>query len=394
MSIHRLAALTGFIALTALAAGCGVKAAKSAGPAATAPAVPVLAADVQRRDIPVELSAVGVVESIHTVTVKPQLEGQLATVHIKDGEDVAQGQLLFTIDPRPFQALLNQTVANLAADRAKAEQADSDNRRYTELIKTGAVAHSEAESKRTTAEALSAQLKADQAAIEAAQLRLAYTTIKSPIAGRAGQVLVDAGNTVKTNDTELVVINQLQPIDVAFSIPESRLAALRRARDAGQQLVATAAPADKSVQPSTGRLTFVDNQVDAQTGTIKLRATFPNEDRRLWPGEFVQVRLTLAIERGALLIPSQAVQTGQQGSFVYIIKPDMTVAARPVTTERYGEEFHIVRDGLTEGERVVSDGQLRLTPGIKVEIKTSLDADSPVAPPPGETKPAPTGAAR
>lgn len=367
-----------FISLTAqLLAGCGAKSTRSGqgktggAQAAQAP-VPVLAANVEPRDILIELSAIGTVQSIQTVTVKPQVDGQLQTVHVKDGEDVAQGQLLFTIDPRPFEAQLNQALANLAADTAKSNQAAADNRRYSSLIKSGAVTVEETDAKRAAAEALSAQVKADQAAIEMARLKLEYCKIKSPLAGRAGQILVDAGNTVKTNDTELVVINQMQPIEVTFSIPETQLTAVRAAQAAGRPDV-SAVPSGQSGPASIGKLTFIDNQVDAQTGTIKLRATFANEDRRLWPGEFVQVKVVLRTERGVLVVPSQAVQTSQQGNFIYVIKPDMRVEHRPVTTERYGEHHQIVRKGAQAGERIVSDGHLRLVPGALVDIKSSLD---------------------
>ncbi|MCE5229270.1 efflux RND transporter periplasmic adaptor subunit [bacterium] len=361
--------------LMILPLGCSKSAGSAPAAAKKKPPVPILAADVQVRDIPIELNAIGTVEAINSVTVKPQIDGQLETVHIKDGDNVTQGQLLFTIDPRPFQALLNQTFANLASNQAKARQATSDDRRYSALIKTGAVTSSEAETKRANADSLSAQLKADQAAIEMTRLRLEYCKIKSPITGRAGKVLVDAGNTVKINDTELVVINQLQPIEVEFSIPEAQLAAVRRAEAGGPPLETAAAPAGQAGPPSIGHLTFIDNAVDPQTGTIKLRATFPNEDRRLWPGQFVQVNIVLSTERGVLVVPSQAIQTGQQGSYIYVIKPDQTVEYRTVACERYGESLNIIRKGVAAGERVVSDGQLRLTPGAKVEIKTSLDAD-------------------
>lgn len=375
--------------------GCGKPTAGStpaaaSGKAKQQPAVPILAAEVQRRDLPVELTAIGVVEAIHTVTVKPQVDGQLQSVHIKDGDNVQQGQLLFTIDERPFTAALNQARANLSADSAKSNQATADNQRYASLIKTGAVTHEETDAKRAAAESLAAQLQADQAAVEMARLKVDYCGIKSPLAGRAGQVLVDAGNTVKTNETEMVVINQLQPIDVAFSIPETQLPAVRAAQAAGQPECA-AMPSGQTGEPSLGRLTFIDNQVDPQTGTIKLRATFPNGDRRLWPGQFVQVKLVLATERGVLIVPSQAVQTGQQGSFIYVIQPDQTVEYRPVATERYGELLNMIRKGAQAGERIVLDGQLRLTPGARVEIKTSLDADAATSPTAAQ---APAGAAR
>jgi multidrug efflux system membrane fusion protein len=338
------------------------------------PAVPVTVAAVVQKAVPVQIRAIGNVEAYTTVGVKSQIGGVLMRVHFREGQDVSKGVLLFTIDPRPYEAALKQAEANLAKDNAQLENAREEVRRYAELVKKGYVAQEQFDQIRTNSAALEATANADKAAVENAQLQLKYCYIYSPITGRTGSLISYEGNLIKaTADTSMVVINQIQPIYVTFSIPEQYLAEIKRYMAIEKVKVEAVIGKDES-HPVEGVLTFVDNAVDTTTGTIKLKATFANQERRLWPGLFVNVAVTLTTQPNAVVVPTQAVQTGQSGQYVFVIKDDLTTESRPVVVGRALDGETVVEKGLQPGERVVTDGQLRLIPGSKVDIKNSESA--------------------
>jgi membrane fusion protein, multidrug efflux system len=351
------------LALLALA-GCS---GKGAGPAAPPPA-PVRIGEVKRLDVPKDLAAIGHVEPVTTVAVKPRVGGQVTQVGFREGEDVAAGALLFQIDPRPFEAALAEAKANLARDRARLSEAEQTLKRYEELIKKEYITQEQYDQARANAEALKATSQADEASIDNARLNLAYCRITAPAAGRTGSLLVHAGNVVKANDDKpLVVINQIEPVNVSFAVPESAFDEVKR-RFKESKLDVSVTPADGN--PHTGTLTFLDNAVDSATGTILLKASFPNRDRALWPGQYVNVALTLSVDEGATVAPVEALQTGQSGTFVWLVKPDLTVEARPVTVKRRWGPWALASSGLAPGDKVVTDGQIRLAPGMKVVEKT------------------------
>jgi len=351
---------------------------KAAGPAAPGtPVVPVLAATVEEKDVPVQVQAIGSVESYSTVAVKTQITGELTGVFFREGQEVKKGELIFTLDKRPFEAVLKQAQSTLAKDQAQAEMARVQARRYAVLMKDGVVAKEQYDQMQSSADALDAAVEADKAAVENARVQLIYCSIDSPINGRVGSLLIHQGNMIKANDVPLVNINQIQPIRVAFTVPEQYLAEIKRFAANGKLPVQVSIPNDS--KPATGKLSFIDNTVDPTTGTIKLKGEFANTDRRLWPGQFVDVVLTLHTQPNAIVVPSQAVNTGQQGQYVFVIKPDMTVETRPVAVNRTTKGQSVIDKGLGPGERVVTDGQLRLVPGSRVQIKEA------VAPQPGPT---------
>jgi multidrug efflux system membrane fusion protein len=411
-------------ALAATLAGCPRDRAESKQPT-KAPPVPVAVAAVEQKAMPVQIQAIGTTEAYSVVSVRAQVGGELTRVHFKEGEDVRKGDVLFTIDPRPFEATLAQAQANLARDKgliaqaraaldrdrakvsqteaalardkAQAKNAEVEAARYAELLKRGLIAQEQADQFRTTAESLSHTLladeadiksaeetvradeaavnsaqqavRADEAAVESAQLQLDYTTIRSPVDGRTGSLMLHEGNVVRasgTNDSTLVVINQVQPIYVSFTVPQQQLPVIKRYMADGS-LAVRALPAGEP-QPLKGMVTFIDNAVDQTTGTIRLKATFGNEDKRLWPGQFVNVDLTLTVDPDAIVIPSAALQSGQQGPYVFVIKDD-TVDLRRVTVKRTQGSETVIADGLKAGESVVVDGQPRLVAGAKVEVR-------------------------
>lgn len=360
----------------------------------TAPApapVPVTVAEAVTRPMPVRVQAVGNVVPAESVTVRAQVTGQLAEVHFTEGQDVRRGQLLFTIDPRPFQAQLQQAQAELARVVASADFARREAGRYRELFDRGLVARSQYEQVASNASSAEATAQAARAAVENARLQLQYTSVRAPLDGRSGRVLADRGNLVQANATDLVVINRVRPIEVTFAVPGEHLNEIRRR--AAEQPLAVQAAQTGDPTPATGRLTFVDNRVDPQTGTIQLKATFPNDDGRLWPGQFVTVLVTLGVETDALVVPSSAVQTGQQGTYLFVVKPDGTAESRPVTVARQIGDETVLARGVAPGETVVTDGQLRLAPGVRVAAQSqSAPAASPAttASPP----PAPAGSGR
>jgi len=296
------------------------------------------------------------------------VNGEISEVHFREGQDVRQGKLLFRIDPRPFESALRQAESTLARDRAQAKNAQEESKRYAGLAGKGFVSVQEYDRARTNADALDAVVKADEAAAENARLQLEYTSIKAPIDGQTGAITIQKGNVVKANDVPLVSINQITPIYVTFSVPEQDLANIKRYQASGDLSVEVSVPQSgkKSVK---GKLTFIDNKVNTTTGTIMLKATFANQDRALWPGQFVDVVLTLTTERNRVVVPSQAVQTGQQGQYVYVIKDDLTAELRVVAAGRPYGDLIVIDKGIAAGEKVVTDGQLRVVPGVKVEIK-------------------------
>jgi multidrug efflux system membrane fusion protein len=382
----------------ALMAGCSGTGAvsKGAGQKKGDLAMPVAVAQVARKDVPVEIQIIGNVEAYSTITVKAQAGGELMKVSFKEGDYVKKGDLLFSIDPRPLQAqlsqalannakakaLLGQAEANLSRDTAQAQYLKAQSERIADLVRQGILSRDQGEQTKSAADATSQTLNADRAAIESARAEIAatqaavenlrlqfgYTEIRSPLDGRTGNVMVKQGNIVSANGADLVTINQVEPIYVTFAVPESQMMAVKNHLAAGRIQVA-ATPQDNASAKETGELTFTDNAVDATTGTIKMKATFGNADHQLWPGQFVRVVVRLATERGALVVPNQAVQSGQEGPYVLVVKSDRTVESRPVTTgTRVGEEL-VIDKGLEAGETVVTEGHLRLTTGSRVAVR-------------------------
>jgi len=364
-----------FIGLAAVFALIGTSACSPSGGKAAGRAmagVPVNAAETIQKDEPLEIPTVGRVEAIQSVSVKALVGGEVTRVYFKEGQDVKKGARLFTIDPRPFEIALKQAEALLEKDRALLENAQSDMARYGGLVKKDYVTKEQYDALVANRDVLAATVKADEANVANARLQLGYTVVSSPLDGRTGSLLIDAGNIIKANDVNsAVVIYQMSPIYVTFSVPEQNLPSIRKYM-AEAPLRTDVTPAGSSQAPVSGILTFVDNAIDQATGTITLKATFENTDESLWPGEFLNVRLVLTTEKGVTVVPSQAVQTGQNGLYVYVIKPDMTVDMKAVTVSRTFGQDSIISGGLKPGERVVTDGQLRLVPGAKVEIKSGL----------------------
>ena len=341
-------------------------------------AVPVLAARVVQKNVANAVHAIGRVEAFSTVEIKAQINGQITQVNFHEGQDVKKGDLLFTIDPRPFEAALRQAEANLARDRAQYSQQAADEKRYAFLLKEHVGSQQQYDQAAANAGAAAATVQADEAAVQTAKLNLSYTTIRAPIDGRTGNLLVHAGNLVKENaDTPMVVINQVHPVYVTFNIPEQTLAEVRQHLSAQKLAVEVTLPGQQG-PTETGVLSFVDNTVDPKTGTIALKGQFDNRDGVLWPGEFVNASLILNERPNAILVPSQAVQTGQQGSFVFVVSPTMKVERREVSIGASIDGQTLVNNGLKAGETVVTDGQLRLIDGSRVTIKKDLDSGQKV----------------
>ena len=332
-------------------------------------AMPVTVATVEQKTVPIELNGFGTVEEYAGVAVKAQVTGILTTVHFTEGQTVKKGDLLLSIDPRPFNAALKLAQANLAKDEVQLKNAEKEAVRQNDLLKKGFASQADYDNAVTAAEALRATADADRAAAENAALQLEYCSIRSPIDGIAGKLAIDQGNLVKLNDITVVTINQVVPIYVGFSFRQETLPQIKDYMSKGTLAVIATGTAD-TPQAAHGNLSFVDNAVDTGSGTIRLRATFPNEDKSLWPGQFVKVCLILTDEPNAIVVPSQAIQTGQSGQFIYVVKSDKTVEARAVTTRRSIDSQTVV-EGVQAGEMVVTDGQLRLVPGAKVQIKNS-----------------------
>lgn len=387
----RRAILISAIVLLGLA-GCGKKQDAAAPP----PPVPVTVATAAEKTVPVQVRAIGTVEAYSTVAIKPQISGQLVGIHFSEGDDVKKGQLLFTIDQRPFEVALQQAMANLARDKATAANNRIQAQRYQKLFEEGVASSQQRDLAVSEADAFDAVVRGDEAAIAQASLNLEYCTIVSPMDGRTGSLMVHVGNLVKANDVPiLLMLNQITPTYVNFSLPEQYLAEVKKYRGEGtlrveayvtppatgstagvlpaggtSPLVAT--PEALGIHtgvPEAGTVSFVDNAVDTATGTIRLKAVFQNAQRRLWPGQFVDVILTLAQRPRATVVPTQALQSGQSGQFVFVVKPDNTVESRNVTVGLTVGNETVIEKGIRPGEVVVTDGQLRLVPGSHIRVK-------------------------
>ena len=335
------------------------------------PPVPVTTAKVEKKDVPRTVAAIGSVEPYTSVGVKAQVGGELQRVHFQEGQDVKKGAPLFTIDPRPYQAALKQAEAALARDKAQAQSAEANAKRYAELVKKDYVTRQDYDNAVAQAESLQASVNGDEAAVQNAKLNLGYCTITAPMDCRTSNLLVQQGNLIKANDVPLVVLNQITPVFVTFSVPEQMLESVRTALASGKVPV-TAQPEGGAT--AAGELSLVNNQVDPSTGMVLLKAVFPNEEKLLWPGQFVNVTMTTSTFKDAVVVPPQAVQPGQKGSYVFVVGDDMTVEMRQVKVEQESLSGDVISEGLKPGETVVTDGQLRLYPGAKVEIKEALSA--------------------
>ncbi len=336
-------------------------------------AVPVTVTNAVAGDIPQQLSAIGTVQPYSSVSVKSQVHGLLAKVGFKQGEHVRAGDLIFLIDPRPFEAARDQAVANLARDQALLAKAEADIRRDADLLTNNIISAATFDQDRANVDALKATISADAAGITNAELELSFCYIRSPINGRIGTLLVNEGNLVKDLDTVLAIINQMSPIYVDFSLPEQHLQAVRNHLSEGPLKVEATIPRYPE-RCAAGQLLLINNQVDS-TGTILLRAQFPNEDEMLWPGQFVNATLTLTTEHNVVLLPSAAVQLSQDGKYVCVAQPDDTVQIRKVDLGSAYGDLRVVKKGVQAGERVVTSGQLRLVPGGKVKIVSAAETD-------------------
>ena len=337
--------------------------------------VAIVAAPVVAKSMPVRVRSVGNVEASSTVEVRAQVTGELQSVTFEEGRDVTAGQLLFTIDPRTFEASVKQAEATLARSKAQSVNLEAQRTRAENLAKSGLVSRAELDTATSAMAAMTATIAADSAALDNARLQLQRTRIEAPVSGRTGALLVNRGAIIRANDTTpLVVINQMSPVFVSFAVPARLLPQLREASLKGA-LETEAVPAGSADRPSTGRVTFIDNAVDRATDTIRLKATFANDTRRLWPGAFVDVSLRLSVETHALVVPSAAVQPSQQGTFVYVVKADQTVESRPVKVLRTEGPETVLDGGVQAGELVVTDGHLRLTPGARVTMKRTDEAE-------------------
>jgi multidrug efflux system membrane fusion protein len=334
----------------------------------------VVVASVEQRNIPLQITGIGNVEAYQTVQIRSQVNGQIEKIFFKEGDEVRRGQKLFELDKRPFEAELDKTIAQTKHDEAQAENSRIQRERYTGLEQAGIVSHEQAGQLSAQAQADASGVEADKAAAQAARVQLQYTDIYAPIDARAGVLMINLGNLVKANDTPyLVQLNQITPIYVTFFVPESNLARVRE-RFAAGQLKVLAYPKGQSDHPAEGRLTFIDNGVDTTTGMFKLKATFDNADRKLWPGQFVDVALELSTEKNAIVVPTRAIQTGQQGEYVYVVTADSTAELRQVKTHGVFQDMTVIADGLNAGERVIVNGQLRVAPKGKVVVQSTVPA--------------------
>jgi multidrug efflux system membrane fusion protein len=350
--------------LGALTAGCVSKTDATAPPMMAAP---VKVAKATKRTVPVSLTAIGTGEAYSTVSLKSQVNGSLDAVHFTQGDFVTKGELLFTLDARPFQAEVAQAEATLAKDKAQLALAETESDRYQKLFEAGVTPKEQFDQQKSSAAAQAATVQADQAALEQYKLQLQYCSIYSPIDGRTGALGATPGNLVTAGNLPvLVVIDQVTPLYIDFAVPEQYLGEIKKFMARGKLPVAATAYGETASQ--TGSLSFVDNSVDNTTGTIKLKATFPNPDHQLWPGQYSTVTLQLSEDEDATIIPSAAVQSGQNGDYIFVVKPDSTAEQRTVKTVRTIGTDTVIASGVVPGETVVTDGQLRLIPGIKVQV--------------------------
>lgn len=340
--------------------------------AAGGPAIPVVVASVVKKAVPLRVEAIGNVEAYKTVSIKARVDGQIVKVFFTDGQEVAEGQPLFQLDPRPFEATLRQAEAALLRDKAQLDRAKTQQERYQDLLNKNFVSPDAYAQFVTNADTAAAAVRASEAALESARLQLEYATIRAPISGRTGKIMIQLGNLVKANDTvSLVVINQVAPVYLSFAVPEQYLGQIREYMGTAKLPVEARIQGVQNI--ATGELAFIDNTVDAGTGTVRLRAVFQNKDRVLWPGQFVTASVTLREEQDALVVPSQAVQTGPRGSFVFVVKPDLAAEVREVAVERVEGTQSVIAKGLQAGERVVVNGQSRLVAGSRVNPKTDAE---------------------
>ncbi|HTR58509.1 MAG TPA: efflux RND transporter periplasmic adaptor subunit [Casimicrobiaceae bacterium] len=365
-----LVAVLAVVAFIVFQANRGTRADTQKGP----PAVPVTAVPVVMKTVPVRLTAIGNVEPYTTVALKARVDGQIVSVRFKEGEEVRQGAVLFEIDPRPFAAALKQSQANLLKDQALLDRANQQEARYKDLLAKNFISADAYEQVRTNAETAKATVAGDQAAIENSKLSLEYCTIRAPVTGYAGRIQIQQGNLVKANDTNpLVTINQIVPVYASFSIPEQNIADIRKYQANGE-LKVQATFTNAAHAPIAGRLSFLDNSADMTTGTIKLKAEFANADKALWPGQFVNIVLTLYDQKDAIVTPSAAVQNGPNGQYVFVIKPDLTAELRSIKIARAEGDDTVVASGLKPGEQVVTVGQVRLAPGTRVSLSKPAQA--------------------
>ena len=371
MRIEGMTFRTSLLAILGIAGG-GLTACSSRG-GGPPPKVPVSVARVERRAVPYELAATGTVEAIRAVDVLPQVSGTILRVNFREGDEVAAGQVLFEIDSRPYRAALQQAEGTLLRDLTQAQSAAREAARYRELAATNTVTQEDYEAKQSAATAAAAAVRSDSATAAIARLNLEYATVRAPIGGRTGRLLLHEGNLVRAGSDPLVSIVQMRPILVRFPVPAIHLPALQRRR--GQELAAIAMPARDSASAVRGVLSFVDNQVDTTTGSVLLKARFPNRDGALWPGEFVGITLVLGMQDDAIVVPSQAVMQGQQGTYVFVVNDDGTATTQPVTVERTLDSLTVLA-GVPAGALVVTDGQLRLTPNAKVDIRSGPTTES------------------
>jgi multidrug efflux system membrane fusion protein len=359
-----------------LVSACGGGAGKSA-----APPVPVMTARVKKQSVPINLISIGTVQSLRTVAVKSQVDGIIAQIHFKEGDEVKAGDLLVTLDQRPFENNVRMAEADLATARAQAGHADADVERYKPLDEQSLVAKDTYLQFVTAAKIAKATVQSKEAALANAGLQLSYASIVAPIDGCTGQLQLHEGALIKANDagSTLLTVNQLAPISVAYSLPETYLDRVRLALKDGKKLTATAVGTDAASKKAEGTLEFIDNSVDSTTGTVLLKATFPNADHELWPGELVNIDTSLGVDEGVIVVPSPAVQNGQAGTQVFVVKADQTVELRNVKVDRVDGALTVIASGLKEDETVVTDGQLRLASGTKIEV-SPLAASAAAAP--------------
>ncbi|HEY5504174.1 MAG TPA: efflux RND transporter periplasmic adaptor subunit [Sedimentisphaerales bacterium] len=350
------------LSVAALLTGC----ARKTPPAS--PPVPVSVAQVTQQTLPLELSSFGIVEANMSATIKSQVAGILTTVHFKEGQEVNKGDLLASIDSRPFDAALKMAQGTLEKDEAQLKNAEKDASRQTDLLKKGYASQNDYDNSATAVGVLKATVASDKAAVENAAVQVDYCSIRSPIDGVIGAISVDQGNLIKEKDVAIASINQISPIRISFTLPQQYLPLIRKYMAGSTLDVIVTIPGAKEQEPVKGSLLFIDNSVDTGTGTIRLWGISQNENRVLWPGLFVNVALKLAQEPNVIVVPSQAIQNGQQGQFVYVVNADNTAEVRPITVQRTANNSSVV-EGVEPGETVVTDGQLRLVAGTKVQIK-------------------------
>jgi multidrug efflux system membrane fusion protein len=373
-------AVGGAAAITVATIACSGEAAPSTPPpgggrGGAVATVPVTVAPVVQKSVPLTIDGIGTVIAASTVAVHAQITGELTSVNFIEGDEVQQGQVIVTLDRRPLEAALNQAQAALDRDIAQATNARAQAARYQDLLKRGIATHEQVDQMVSNAAALEATVASDRANVESAKVQLDYCTIRAPLTGKTGLLQVHPGNLVRAGDAgAIVTINKITPVYVSFAIPEAMLPELKRYMAKAKLSVVAQAPNDDAT--STGTINFIDNAVDITTGMIKVKGTFPNTDRRLWPGQFVNASVTLSTEPNAIVVPSTAVQTGQLGPYVFTLKADQTVDLRTVTVERTSGTESVIKTGLKPGETVVTDGQLRLVAGTKVSVKPAPKATS------------------